>query len=231
MNPEDGDNRDEIQELTRLLRQSQEAFWARLRQILWEKGVDPQGALLVESFEDDDQLEFGIVVTNDGDVFEFDFEYRDRSIGEGAVCRWEKLTDRHISSPHHARITTGLTILRAGEPLNDIESGDVTGRPELDLDLARHVIGKRLLIGLTFLDAEGDLIEQTQLHGIVEEISPSAGIVIRLADGSVYRLPPDLRGIQAAPSGIYRLRSTGEEVENPDFLHTWTITKERPDGE
>jgi hypothetical protein len=39
---------------------------------------------------------------------------------------------------------------------------------------------------------------------------------------------PDLRGIQEAPPGVYRLRSTGEEVHDPDFFYTWTIT--RPDA-
>jgi hypothetical protein len=64
----------------------------------------------------------------------------------------------------------------------------------------------------------GELVEQKQLHGIVEQISKEAGLVLRLPDGSAYRLPPDFRGIQQAPPGTYRLRSTGEEVHDPDFL-------------
>ena len=107
-----------------------------------------------------------------------------------------------------------------------------TARPrnlrELMKDLAARVIGKRLLVGLTFVGASGELIEQKQLHGIVEQITRKAGIVIRLADGSTYRLPPDLRGIQEAPPGTYRLRATGEEVHDPEFLYTWEIV--RPDG-
>jgi hypothetical protein len=97
--------------------------------------------------------------------------------------------------------------------------------PELDEELAARVIGKRLLVGLTFLRYDGELIEQQQLHGIVEQITKQAGILIRLPDGSTYRLPPDLRGIQEAPPGTYRLRATGEEVQDPDFLYTWTITR------
>ena len=100
--------------------------------------------------------------------------------------------------------------------------------PELDEEVAASIVGKRLLIGLTFVKYSGELIEQKQLHGIVEQISKEAGIVVRLSDGSAYRLPPDLRGIQQAPPGTYRLRSTGEEVQDPDFLYTWTIT--RPDA-
>ena len=99
--------------------------------------------------------------------------------------------------------------------------------PDLDEQLAARVIGKHLLVGLTFVTQSGEVIEQKQLHGIVEQITRQTGIVIRLVDGSEYRLPPDLRGIGVAPPGTYRLRATGEEVHNPDFLYTWTIT--RPD--
>lgn len=103
-----------------------------------------------------------------------------------------------------------------------------SGPPELDEELVARVVGKRLLIGLTYVKYGGELIEQRQFHGIVEQITKQSGIVMRLSDGSEYRLPPDLRGLQEAPPGTYRLRSTGEEVHNPDFLYTWTIT--RPDA-
>ena len=103
-----------------------------------------------------------------------------------------------------------------------------SGPPSLDLALVERVVGKRLLIGLTYLEQNGDFVEQKQLHGLVEEISMEAGIVVRLNDGAVCRLPPDLRGLAEALPGTYRLRSTGEEVEDPDYLYTWTITKAPP---
>jgi len=103
-------------------------------------------------------------------------------------------------------------------------------KPVLDPELVARVVGKRLLIGLTYLTHDGKLIEQNQLHGVVEEISYATGIVLRLPDQSTYRLPPDLRGIEEAPPGTYRLRSTGEEVEDPDYLYAWTITRPKPDA-
>jgi hypothetical protein len=102
------------------------------------------------------------------------------------------------------------------------------GPPLLDQAFAERIVGKRLIIGLTYLEHTGDVAEQKQLHGVVEEISTEAGIVVRLNDGAVCRLPPDLRGLAEAPPGTYRLRSTGEEVEDPDYLCTWTITKAPP---
>ena len=60
----------------------------------------------------------------------------------------------------------------------------------------------------------------------VDEINALGGIQLELADGSVYWLPPDTQSTYPAPPGSYRLRSTGEIVENPDYLSTWNRTRE-----
>lgn len=100
--------------------------------------------------------------------------------------------------------------------------------PPFDEDLAKQLVGKRLLVGLTYVRySSGELIEQRQLHGVVEAVGPQ-DILIRLPDGTAFRLPPDLRGVEPAAPGVYRLRSTGEEVVDPDFLCRWTIR--RPDA-
>ena len=100
--------------------------------------------------------------------------------------------------------------------------------PALDGAFVRQVLGKRVLVGITHLKRSGEVIEQRQLHGVIETISPEEGVVIRLPDGAAFRLSPDLRELQPAAPGMYRLRSTGEEIENPDYLWTWTVT--RPDA-
>jgi hypothetical protein len=112
--------------------------------------------------------------------------------------------------------------------LHDPDDKGNSSAPLLKPDVVNKILGKRLLVGLTYLRKSGDLIEQKQMHGIVERINQEEGIVIRLPDGAQFRLPPDLRGIEEATPGVYRLRSTGEEVQNPDYLCTWTIT--RPDA-
>ncbi|HZK81678.1 MAG TPA: hypothetical protein VFC46_11435 [Humisphaera sp.] len=57
----------------------------------------------------------------------------------------------------------------------------------------------------------------------------SGVIVIDLEDSNdPCVLPPDLRSLKPARPGIYRLRSTGQEIENPDYLTTWTCKKRPP---
>jgi|SRR6185312_5603941 len=93
-----------------------------------------------------------------------------------------------------------------------------------DEEFAQRLIGKTLLVGLTWVDPAGDRLEQ--MHGKVVSVDARRGIELRLAGeraGDVFRLPPDLRGIAAATPASYQLRETGEVVENPDFTATWVI--------
>jgi len=62
------------------------------------------------------------------------------------------------------------------------------------------------------------------MHGVVSAIDEH-GIKIRLLDGNWFNLPPDLRSIKLAPRGQYRVRSTGETINDPDLMTTWTITQ------
>jgi hypothetical protein len=86
--------------------------------------------------------------------------------------------------------------------------------PTWDDDRARGLIGKTVLLGLTFATPDGDVVEQVQRHGVIEHADPEKGIGVRLIgpgqvwDGELYELPPDLRPFSEAAPGSYRLRST-----------------------
>lgn len=102
---------------------------------------------------------------------------------------------------------------------------------KLDQELVASYIGKHLLIGVTYLNNDESLLEQKQLHGIIDRINGHEGIVVRLANcDEEYKLPPDLNSLQVAPKGEYRLRAAGEIVVDPDLLTTWTITKPKPEA-
>lgn len=90
------------------------------------------------------------------------------------------------------------------------------------------LIGKTILIGLTYYTADNVFIEQKQYWGTVTEANEK-GISVKLSDGSNFGLPPDLSSTKIAPAGEYRLRSTGEVVVNPDYLTTWNINRPKED--
>lgn len=99
-----------------------------------------------------------------------------------------------------------------------------------DTVLAATIVGKTILVGLTYLAQDGKLLSRQQLHGKIKSASP-AGILIELAGasaGETLNMPPALEVIRKADPGIYSLKETGEQVENPDYICTWTITKSGP---
>ena len=77
------------------------------------------------------------------------------------------------------------------------------------------LLGKYVLIGITRISAEGDLLEEGECHGRIALVDPDLGIRVVLSDGEVLTLPPNPESFRDAKPGIYRLRSTGEEVEDP----------------
>ena len=97
--------------------------------------------------------------------------------------------------------------------------------PVWDPKLAVELVGKRVLVGITDLAPDGAVIGQRQFHGYAIRADRRSGIALRLAGaraGEEMVLPPDTRGFSPAPPGEYRLCQTGEVVEDPDFLTTWS---------
>lgn len=83
--------------------------------------------------------------------------------------------------------------------------------------------GKSILVGITVLDSDGELIEQFQVFGEAVEVSSEAVVILRSDSGRRFSLPPDSRNFFEAEPGEYRLRSTGEVIVDPDFVSTWTV--------
>jgi len=99
----------------------------------------------------------------------------------------------------------------------------------------QSILGKHILIGITLLNENQEIIDKFQFHGIIEYAKKDEMIGVRSNtkidkypvikdENGLYILPPDLNAINTAVNGIYTLHSTGEKVENPDLVASWTIT-------
>ena len=102
------------------------------------------------------------------------------------------------------------------------------GRPAFDQEAASALVGKVVLVGVTYEDRRGNLKRQEQFFGTVSETDARRGIAVSLAgsrSGETRWLPPDTAIFKPASKGQYRLRSTGELVPDPDFTATWTVTQ------
>lgn len=83
---------------------------------------------------------------------------------------------------------------------------------------ARSLIGQSLLVGLTHVTHDDELIERRQIFGIVESCDPVKGIAIReRKSGEIVIIAPVLDAIEYGDPGTYQLADDDEVVENPDF--------------
>ena len=96
-----------------------------------------------------------------------------------------------------------------------------------DLIEPSELEGRTVLVGITRLANDGGS-EQEQFVGTatIDDRETYALVQLKCDDGEIRDFPFDARSLQRAPVGEYRLRSTGQIVRNPDFLMTWTVTKE-----
>ncbi len=108
---------------------------------------------------------------------------------------------------------------------NDIPILSAPPPEHWDESFAQGLVGKTMLVNLTFLDAEGQVEGREAFYGVVITADAEEGILLDLLgpqDGDTTTLPPQTSNIRAAEPGLYPLTG-GESVENPDFLSSWTI--------
>ena len=95
-----------------------------------------------------------------------------------------------------------------------------------DDDFAATLVGKLVLVGLTYAAKDDTVLRREQFSGLVVSADRSRGILLELEGaraGETYALPPQTSVLMAARRGEYRLSATGEVVVDPDYLVTWTV--------
>jgi hypothetical protein len=88
--------------------------------------------------------------------------------------------------------------------------------------------GSKVLVGITRIKQDRTQTQE-QFGGVATIVTQESGIkIIEVAcdDGQVREYPFDVHTLERARPGQYRLRSTGQVVNDPDFLMTW-IAEER----
>ncbi len=94
----------------------------------------------------------------------------------------------------------------------------------LDQEKANTMLGKIVLAGITYLDADGNALEQKQCAGEILRINEDEGVVVAsLIDGEELFLPPHLDHYKVAGPGDYTLRSIEFTATDPDYLCTWDV--------
>jgi hypothetical protein len=108
------------------------------------------------------------------------------------------------------------------------EIPDGNSPPQWDQDEADGLVGQLVLARITYVAADGKTVtSQVQCWGRIVSAKPEGIAFVcegKLWSGQTVTLPPHLSAFQSTGHGTYRLRSTGETVENPDLTTSWRIT-------
>ena len=102
--------------------------------------------------------------------------------------------------------------------------------PQFDSDRAAFLVGKSVLVGLTYIDANGDVDEVVQFFGQITSFDEEM-VTIARDSGEDFTLPPAIEAFEEAEPGEYSLRSTGEVIVDPDLISTWTIRAPSDDSD
>ncbi|GAA4338429.1 hypothetical protein [Flaviaesturariibacter amylovorans] len=78
--------------------------------------------------------------------------------------------------------------------------------------------GKLFLVGLSFYNADRQLLGQYQTSGRVEHLTDTGILVLKRDDDSLFAVPYDDGAIRPAAPGEYTEHSTGKTIVNPDYL-------------
>ena len=100
-----------ILSLTKQLRTSDDPIWTGLRRELMKRDLDPQHILVATSFPDDRDFEFGLVVAEDGRVFQYGYSYLDRAEDAGEFTEWSNETERWRSRPNFQDVAIAFELL------------------------------------------------------------------------------------------------------------------------
>lgn len=146
------------------------------------------------------------------------------------VTAWQTFDEDHAGECRlYVSDTTGKTIYDIPESYKEYgmylyetrRGAEQAAEKEVKME---DLLGKLLLVGVTYFTHDNVFIEKKQFYGTVTEANDTI-IRIKQKDGSEFTLPPDLRTTGRAAKGEYKLHSTGEIVVDPDYIAVWTCIK------
>ncbi len=88
-----------------------------------------------------------------------------------------------------------------------------------------NIIGKLILVGITYENKNGDVLSYRQFHGRVIQADSIKGITIKNESNQTYNLPPDLNYFIVAKPGEYREKESGIVISDPDYITQWISTQ------
>ena len=90
------------------------------------------------------------------------------------------------------------------------------------------VLNKTCLIGLSYINTNGDLLKQAQYAGTVIKVDAEEGMTVKLmaidptkTETPNFHIPPSLEAWFIAPKGHYKNAEHNIDIVDPDYFVTW----------
>jgi hypothetical protein len=106
------------------------------------------------------------------------------------------------------------------------------------------VLNKTCLIGLSYINTNGDLLKQAQYAGTVIKVDAEEGMTVKLmaitTEGKAeskktetpnFHIPASLDAWFIAPKGHYKNAEHQIDIVDPDYFVTWDVVKKKDDTE
>lgn len=90
----------EVKKLTDELRTSDEPMWLRIRQLLAGKDIDPMQSALAYFQAEAPYYEFGVIVADNNEVYQFAFDYLNKDVIHGTFAEWKNITAEVQGKPY-----------------------------------------------------------------------------------------------------------------------------------
>jgi hypothetical protein len=92
--------------MSRTMRRSE--WWRSFREELVRRGLDPAKAVLIDSFDDDEDIDVGLLQTDDGRLIAWRRRYSDEDPSSDRMLEWDDVTDCWASTLWAATATAYL---------------------------------------------------------------------------------------------------------------------------
>jgi hypothetical protein len=89
-------------------------WWSSMRRLLNEKGIDSAATILAESFDDDEDVDMGVLITPDGSVVEWQRRYSDEDPDSDAIIGWRDISASWPGGPWNDEVEAGLELRSQG---------------------------------------------------------------------------------------------------------------------
>ncbi len=91
-------------------------------------------------------------------------------------------------------------------------------------NLDPDIIGKKILIGLSYFNKNGELMDQTEKYGSILRYDNNRIIIYNELLNEEFAIPADFESLQYSdPSTLYKLKSNNKKIKGINILGSFSI--------